>query len=596
MRPLAFLLLTMLLAAVPARAAEAIPAAECQREPTAQRMDQLVAAAAAEGWGRWSTHLRDAALRAYEAEPAVGARWLQLHRWADLFATPRAKAVSAWADAISRAGAGHANMASRYELPAGSVAGVVPADLQRWLIGNAAFSAEYFATVGELDQPLNVLALLGRIRAAHPALFADYASLALAIAIVQDVPPPPDWPHGQVSAASLPRRMADPVDIFAHWTRLDRANVTAHRLKRLPALELKFVVDASAPLAELSWAQRNVTPPIEQLAKAYDMIAYRTERVERNQYQWPGRDYSLATILREGGICVDQAYFAANVGKARGVPTLLFRGAGMDGRHAWFGYLAPSGWKMDAGRYAEQRFVAGFARDPQTWLELSDHEIIFLSERFQRTPLYQLATIHTDFSREFLRAGDVERARRAAREAVSRESRHLGGWEALLATYEDRPGEARQREDVLREAKLAFQRYPDLEARFGRDWIESLRARGETSLADAEERRFVQKFQVSRSDLSVQQVAAMLTRSLQDDDIGAQVRLYQRLVDRHGRGAGVDFYDKVVVPFVRHLREAGQVPAAREALQRARRTLRVEKGSQLEQEMNRLAASLAVRS
>ena len=41
---------------------------------------------------------------------------------------------------------------------------------------------------------------------------------------------------------------------------------------------------------------------------------------------------TLPLILQEGGLCVDQAYFAAMVGKAKGVPTLLFRGAGLDGR------------------------------------------------------------------------------------------------------------------------------------------------------------------------------------------------------------------------------------------------------------------------
>src|SRR5262249_4854612 len=154
------------------------------------------------------------------------------------------------------------------------------------------------------------------------------------------------------------------VDAFNYWVRLDRANVTLHRLKRLPAGELKFVVDTVTPFAELTWAQANAAPPLAELDKTYSAIKYRQDRLQAGVFQWVGPDYKLATILSAGGICVDQAYYATNAGKARGVPTLLFRGAGLDGRHAWFGYLSATGWKLDVGRYAEQKFVVGLAYDP----------------------------------------------------------------------------------------------------------------------------------------------------------------------------------------------------------------------------------------
>ncbi|MBA3848979.1 MAG: hypothetical protein C0502_03160 [Opitutus sp.] len=540
--------------------------------------------------------LRATAFRAYERDPAGAAPWYHLYRWAALFATPRAKAVQTWIDAIDKAGGGHANMASRYELPPGSLGGELSPALQRWLVGNPVFSQEFFATLSDQDQPIATLGLLQRLHAANPALFADYASLALAIAIVYDVPPPPDWPHGQVSPALLPRKLPDPVEAFNFWARLDRANVAAHKLRRLPASELKFVVDTSTPFAELAWAQRNVSPPLSELAKAYDMIRYRTDRVTANQYSWPGKGYSLETILREGGICVDQAYFAAQAGKARGVPTLLFRGAGLDGRHAWFGFLSPTGWVMDAGRYAEQKFVAGFVRDPQTWRELTDHELAFISERFRATPLYQLSAIHTLFALEYLRDGNAAAALKAAREAANREPRNLRAWQALVAAQTAAGTEQRLREATLREAMIALQKYPDLEIAFGRQFVASLRQRGETSLADAEEQHLARKYRSGRVDLSLQQAAEILQRSLRTEDIAGRVRTYRRLLETYGAGAGIDFFDKIVTPFVEHLRREGQIPAARESLERARRTLRVERGQQLEAELNRLADTLRVRS
>jgi hypothetical protein len=565
---------------------------ELTRPPSTSRLDQLADAGTREGWGRSVDALRAAARAAYERDAAGAAPWYYLYRWAELLATPRARAVQAWMKAVEKAGVAHANMAQRYALPPGSLAGELSPPLQRWLIGNPAFSQEFFSTFSELDQPVESLDILQKLYTANPALFADYASLALAIAVVYDVPPPPDWPHGQVSDALLPRRLPDPLAAFDYWTKLDRANLAAHKLRRLPASELKFAVDTSTPLPELLWARRQVTPPLSELAKAYDMIRYRKDRLAKNQLTWPGQDYRLESILREGGICVDQAYFAANVGKARGVPTLLFRGAGLDGRHAWFGFLSPTGWVLDAGRYAEQKFVTGLVRDPQTWRELTDHELLFLSERFRALPLYQLSQIHAEFAAEYLRDGNPTAAVRAAREAANREPRNLRAWQVLLAAERAAKTPARDYEGTLREAMQAMARYPDLEAAFGRQLVESLRSRGETSVAAVEEQRLVNKYQSNRVDLSYQQAAEILQRSISSDDLATRVRTYQRLLATYGNGAGIDFFDKIVRPFAEHLQREGQIPAALDCVERARRTLRVEKGSQLESELTAFVSSL----
>jgi hypothetical protein len=63
-------------------------------------------------------------------------------------------------------------------------------------------------------------------------------------------------------------------------------------------------------------------------------------------------------------------------------------------------------------------------------------------------------------------------------------------------------------------------------------------------------------------------------------------------VDNYGRGAGIEFFDEIVVVFAEHLQQVRENAAALEAVERARRTLRVEPGKQLEQELNRLAARL----
>jgi hypothetical protein len=288
---------------------------------------------------------------------------------------------------------------------------------------------------------------------------------------------------------------------------------------------------------------------------------------------------------------VDQAYFASTAGKAKGIPTIMFRGAGLDGRHAWFGYLdAAQKWQLDCGRFAEQKFVVGLAFDPQTWGDINDHELLFITERFRALPTYKLSVMHAEFAADYLREGKVEPALKAAREAVNRDRRNLAAWNILLQAQTALSPEPRAREGILREAVLAFQKYPDLEISFSRQLIAVLRERGEKSLAGFEEQRLSTKYQANRADLGIEQAASTIARSLQEDDLATQIRVFNRVLDTSGRDASTDFYDKVVVPFVLHLATQNQIPAALQALDRARRTLRVEPGSQLEGDMAALTA------
>jgi hypothetical protein len=493
---------------------------------------------------------------------------------------------------VEKAQVAHQNMAGTYPYRPGSLSSGLTRELQLALIGNAALSEEFFQLLSPLDNPTEVLAILQMIHKHDPVLFGAYPGLALAIAVVHDVPPHPLWPHGQVPADKLPRTLPAPEQLFVYLAKLDRSNGTLHRLNRLPAAELKFLVDVVAPFTELDWARKSVPSGLADLGLAYEQIKYRNDRVVAQQYDWPAPKYTLPVILQQGGICVDQAYFASTVGKAKGIPTIMFRGAGLDGRHAWFGYLgANQRWHLDCGRFAEQKYVVGLAFDPQTWGNINDHELVFITERFRALPTYKLSIMHAEFAADYLREGKLPLAAKAARESVNRDRRNLNGWNMLLTAQQaQNPDDARGREAILREAMLAFQKYPDLEIAFSRRLIETMRGRGELSLAAFEEQRLGKKYQATRADLSIDQSAVAVARSMAQDDMATRIKVFNRVLDTAGRGAGIDFYDKVVLPFVHHLAEEGQLPAALQTLERAKRTLRVEPGSQLEGEIAAMSA------
>lgn len=571
-----------------------IPADEARELPSTTRLAEIPAAASAEGWSSVEAGAMEAAFAAMaENRTDAAEAWLLVGRWARLFGASQRTVVNRWIEAMNAANAAHPNMAKEYLPPDGAMSSLVNPDLGAWLFANREFSRSFFEALSPLDYPPAVIGILDTLHRADSRRFERHALLALAIAIVYDVPPPPHWPHGQVDAARLPRRLPPAVEAFSYWAAADDRNQLLHRLSRLSVTELKFVVDSPAPFPEMDWARQSVRLPLTRLAETYDAVKYRHDRVQGNVVAWPGGRYTLPAILEDGGICVDQAYFAAQVGKARGVPTLVFRGVGLDGRHAWFGYLGPGErWQMDAGRHAEQRYVLGVAFDPQTWRDISDHEISFLAEGFRRLPSYRQSRLHLWFAQEFRRGARLDEAGAAARKAVNFERRNLRAWDLLLELQAAQGNDPRGREALLREAALAFQRYPDLNVSFLRRVAEALREQGNVSAAEQEERLIARKYQGERADLSVGQAAEALTRAMQSQSIAEQLRVYQFGLDQYGRGARMEYFDRVVKPFVEHLVRQGHAAEARQAIARARESLAIEPGRQLDRELAMLASSI----
>jgi hypothetical protein len=94
--------------------------------------------------------------------------------------------------------------------------------------------------------------------------------------------------------------------------------------------------------------------------------------------------WNLPNILRHGGVCVDQAYFAVTVGKSIGVPTAYASGASSTVSHAWVGFLEAgengAWWNFDVGRYKAYQGVRGNVLDPQIRRRIPDSYVSLLAE------------------------------------------------------------------------------------------------------------------------------------------------------------------------------------------------------------------------
>ena len=573
-----------------------VPPAETRDPPTAGRIEAIRDYAAAAGWNAAVVPVRQAAVEAYGQDRFAAAEaWFHVYRWAALFSEPENVFIDGWIKDILANHLNYEGVAGKYSPGTDPIGLKMSQSLQGWVLSNDAFSQEFFTNVKGVDHLPNAFAILDKLYQRDPARFARYSSLALAIALVYDVAPPPYWPHSQVTSLALPRRLPDPEATFDRLVQEDQAGRTYFRLSKLRVDELKFVVDVAAPASELSWAVSNVPHGLDQLEEAYSDIKYRLDRAADTRLMvWTGHPYTLQAIKAEGGICVDQAYFATEVGKARGVPTLFFTGGGQDGRHAWFGFLDNEHhWRLDAGRYAEQRLVTGNALDPQSWLEISDHELQFLAERFRALPSFMESRIHEEFAGDFLMVGDLEAAARAARTAVNYEKRNVDAWEILFAANARMGLDPAKQEATLREASLAFSpRYPDLVASYTTRMCQSLRARGESSLADFAERGLAERFQGDRQDLAIRTAAAILTRSIAQQPIPVQIATYNAILVQFGRGAGTLFFDQIVVAFAEHLAVYHMKAEARDAVERAREVLAVQPGTQFSLDVEKLLTRL----
>lgn len=518
--------------------------------------------------------------------------WLNAARWAAAWAETQGQADARW-----RSDMAAAKWPGGYQAepppPADSdapMAELFTVELRVRMLADARLAEQYFSLEQAVDRRTEAFAILARLHSADAKAFGENAPLAVALALVHDVPPPLDWPHRQVSEQALPRALVAPEAIFDYFKGLDASARSLHRLADLDASELRFMVDLALGENDRAWVQANMRTPLAKLSDTYAMVAYRTDRLAAERYVWDGASYTLPEILREGGICVDQAYFASQAGKTRGVPTLIFRGAALDGRHAWFGYLGVGQrWNMDGGRDRSQMMVTGLAHDPQTWMDISDHELAFLSEGFRREKNARDSRLHGVFAARLAAAGRNREAEVAARTAIRLERRNLEAWDTLLALE---PSAGKAREEIAREAAAGLTAYPDSQARYLGVVIASLRERGEGEVADRMSRELARRFADKRGDLTVREVAEQLARAQASETVDVQMKLYRDLLRQFGRSAGTALWDEAIRPFMGRLAEAGHIAEARQAVVIAREALVVTKGSQLDREMAALTEAL----
>jgi hypothetical protein len=247
------------------------------------------------------------------------------------------------------------------------------AELARWLLAHRDVARRLFRALEDSPHRDEALGRLARLYAAGPQAVLDYPGLAVAFAATE----PMQHYRQQADAADL-------VESFRYYT--DAGQSFRCDLRVLPYELGRFLADTRAGLADRRWAvqtYRRSDPDTAYFHVEYDDAHFETGRAKRID----SVPYSLPNLRRIGGVCLDRAYYAAEVSKALGIPATIVHGRGGEGvEHAWFarcrigrarpGAAVAATWVSRTGRYEEQLYFVGQVRNPADGRMIFDSELM----------------------------------------------------------------------------------------------------------------------------------------------------------------------------------------------------------------------------
>lgn len=223
-----------------------------------------------------------------------------------------------------------------------------------------------FTHATKADKPVAVIGVADKLLAVDDGgLAARFPELAAAMCVVFDDPG-----LGMRVNEHAPK----PPAVEYLW-RYFTGNAAKMRYGLAAAPELLVhVVDVCASPDEIVWAL-NKFGGVKRVGSLYHEVDYDFDVLDGDAKQVNKAGWNLPNILKHGGICAEQAYFATTVAKAIGIPAAYTVGSSAEANHAWVGFVQNGGgkvwWDVD-GRYDSYRGVAGTVRDPQTGRSISD--------------------------------------------------------------------------------------------------------------------------------------------------------------------------------------------------------------------------------
>lgn len=246
-----------------------------------------------------------------------------------------------------------------------------------WLVQQPRLMQTLCLALGSTERPDAVLSVFRALYRTDRETMPDWADLVTALIVV--------WDEPRRESSDDPAARGDwAVQLYAYYTRNNRR--LRYDLRSMPWNLQIYVVDLVISREEMIWAwdrygQRG------DVGGFYFDVPYDTAAFYQGEdKKIDALAYTLDNLQKHGGICTDQAYYATQIGRLIGVPTVTIIGQGGAGQvaHAWVGYLARQGkkvvWDLTSGRYPEQMYWTGQVENPQTRQNISEAETSLLGE------------------------------------------------------------------------------------------------------------------------------------------------------------------------------------------------------------------------
>lgn len=436
-----------------------------------------------------------------------------------------------------------------------------------------------------------MLSLYDRLGTRGTKVFQEFPDLAASICVMHRMPLVAKINENSATAAS-------PDDLFEHFVSLE--GHTPWSLREMPAELLDYVVNTSLPIEDLRWAheqyKKHAKPESLYFNIDYDYEHYS----EGKKKKLTAAGFSYRNILRYGGICADQAYFAAETCRALGIPATRVYGRFGDTAHAWVGVMRVEKekpvWDFETGRYSEYQSVRGIVMDRGSMageadglLEFaSESTVIPASEREQAVAITDAAIRIFEHSqespdqpfapviKELDRAGDLPEPRRATpeqsltmlRSALDKRPSCLPAWTFFMSVAKQPGTMTNEDKDRWLEAVqlLCGRKYPDFTWSVTEAMINSIPDAAHRARAyDAVERHYRK-----RPDISCEILYGKAGSLLREDQPEKAYETYKQIVLRHTSDsplsvAAYDSCEAIYKSRIEELRKSGNVQAAERA-------------------------------
>ena len=394
----------------------------------------------------------------------------------------------------------------------------------RWLVSRPDVMESFITALDPADDPAKAFDVWHKCWEGVPETQSQFANVAIACALVFD------RKRTVKTTVSGPKPEIDPVERCRDFVATSQKGSLHTQLDTLPVHELVWVVCADVAEEDLAWARKEVRLSQKNMGRAYPMIEYLMERATDNTN--PYETYKLEEIQEVGGVCRDQAHFAANVARAHGVPAFIVSGDGDRGRHAWMGYKVGRGeWDSNTGRYRGYR--TGTSRSPQTNQPVREQLFALWNETDFNDPEKFQAAQHLIWWSEIYRDLEMRPAEVALAEMASTAAPHNpAALQRRIDSLETSPDATElQWKDVLADIRRAFREHPDMLAKAAE--LETKFISIEDNLPELissieSERRNIMRKDSERSDLLVVLFRREADLAIHEKDFDEVLAIYKK--------------------------------------------------------------------